>query len=433
MTRGFALIALGGLVLVLALPTAAEAQAVGVRCKSVQAGGYRATHVFADFMPCRSVRAKLRRWLPRGRLTQNSDGWYCYRLHGVVRACTYPGRRGIGGPKSFTFRLRRVARTQAAAPLTCRGYAEERQFVEAQSWWADVSGTPVSHAHVGACVPEWETLRGTSIPIDVRMVMHDNPGEFSTLRITVKGDGYEKNVFEHDYEEDCLQMTCVKWQHFDVPLSAFDYSGLQEMRLRFTTEEANGKTQKPSLGWKVHVENGKSRKHFPRNPWMRGKGWYSDNGYCTADQTTALPDEPVSGTFTASLRFRHHGSSDDNPVTAHEIRMNPNIHMGDGGTLLKADAGEFGGPFPIHTTRFSDGANRLFMKSDCPADDGSLLSGILIYPITVANGTTPPLRPPAQCADGRDKTVMVAPIWPTSAVPMRRTTTSRIRFGGCPS
>jgi hypothetical protein len=290
-----------------------------------------------------------------------------------------------------------TASAQTPNRLTCEGYAEKRQFVEAQSWWDDVSGTPVSHAHVGACVPEWETLRGASVPLDVRMVMHENPGEFSTLRITVKGDGYEKNVFAHDYEEDCTQMTCVKWQHFDVPLSAFDHSGLQEMRLRLTTEEANGNTQKPSMGWKVYVENGKSRDDYPRNPWMRGKGWYSDNGYCVADQVTGLPDTAVSGIYTPTLRFRHHEGSEDNPVTAHEIRANPNFHMGDEGLLLKSSLGEFEGPFAIDTTRFPNGQNKLFLKSDCRADDGSMLSGILVSPFTVANALAPPLGglPPA--------------------------------------
>lgn len=109
---------LGGavvLAVVLAGPPRAEAQAVGVRCADVKAGGYRATHVFADFMPCRSARAKLRRWLPRGRLPRNRDGWYCYRLGGVVRACSYPGKRGAD--QAFTFWLRRASRVQAAAPI----------------------------------------------------------------------------------------------------------------------------------------------------------------------------------------------------------------------------------------------------------------------------------------------------------------------------
>jgi hypothetical protein len=95
----------------------AEAQAVGVRCADVTAGGYRATHVFADFMPCRSARTKLRRWLRRNRLPRNRDGWHCYRLSGSVRACTFPGKRGLGDPKSFTFWLGRASRARAAARI----------------------------------------------------------------------------------------------------------------------------------------------------------------------------------------------------------------------------------------------------------------------------------------------------------------------------
>lgn len=103
------------LALVLVLPPTAKAQAVGVRCADVKAGGYRATHVFADFMPCRSARAKLRRWLPRGRLPHKRNGWYCYRVGGVVRACSYPGKRGAD--RAFTFWLRRASRAQPAAPI----------------------------------------------------------------------------------------------------------------------------------------------------------------------------------------------------------------------------------------------------------------------------------------------------------------------------
>jgi hypothetical protein len=113
-------IALAGLALVLALAPAAVAQAVGVRCADVKAGGYTATHVFADFMPCRSARAKLRRWLRHGSLPRKENGWYCYRLSGAVRACSYPGKRNA--ERSFTFWLRR--RAQAAAPIReCGDYA----------------------------------------------------------------------------------------------------------------------------------------------------------------------------------------------------------------------------------------------------------------------------------------------------------------------
>jgi hypothetical protein len=83
----------------------ADAAAVGVKCRPVTAGGYSATHVFVDYMTCHSARTKLRRWLPRDRLPRNPNGWYCYRLGGVVRVCGYPGR--TNARKDFTFWLRR--------------------------------------------------------------------------------------------------------------------------------------------------------------------------------------------------------------------------------------------------------------------------------------------------------------------------------------
>jgi hypothetical protein len=104
-----------------AVASSADAQAVGKRCRPVTAGGYSATHIFADYMTCRSARTKLRRWLRRGRLPRKQIGWYCYRLGGVVRACTYPGR--MGADRAFTFWLRRAAQTQAAAPIKeCGNY-----------------------------------------------------------------------------------------------------------------------------------------------------------------------------------------------------------------------------------------------------------------------------------------------------------------------
>jgi hypothetical protein len=39
----------------------ADAAAVGVKCRPVTTGGYGATHVFVDYMTCRSARTKLRR------------------------------------------------------------------------------------------------------------------------------------------------------------------------------------------------------------------------------------------------------------------------------------------------------------------------------------------------------------------------------------
>jgi len=288
-------------------------------------------------------------------------------------------------------------------PLTCTGYAEKRQFVEAQSWWTE-PGLQTRHAHVGACIPERETV-ADPVRLDVRMVLHDPlmATEFSTLRVTVKGSGYEKNWIDHDFEEPCMVMTCTKWHTVHVPLSFFDKSGMQEMRLRFTNEEGrtpsrSAATMKPSMGWKVFVNNGKTKSDYTRLPYVRGKGWYTENGYCVAEHTDAagIPDAPVSGAYTRSIQMINDDSTDSQPVTGHRVSVNPDFHMGNPGTVLLDGSGQRpNGPFTIDTTKFSDGQHRVALEVRCAALDGnnvrnSLLQGFLIYPITVANGTTGP-------------------------------------------
>jgi hypothetical protein len=101
---------------------AADAQAVGKRCRAVESGGYAASHVFVDYMTCRSARSKLRRWLRRDDLPTESAGWYCYRLGEVVHACSYPGKSNAR--VSFTFWLRRTAglNEEAHASGACAGF-----------------------------------------------------------------------------------------------------------------------------------------------------------------------------------------------------------------------------------------------------------------------------------------------------------------------
>ena len=99
-----------GVVLAAGLSAPAEARdnssVVDRACLSVRVGGYRATNLHAQRLTCRSARTKLRRWLRRGRLPHNSDGWMCYREEGT-RICSYLGGTSLYAP-NFYFKLRRV-------------------------------------------------------------------------------------------------------------------------------------------------------------------------------------------------------------------------------------------------------------------------------------------------------------------------------------
>ena len=85
---------------------AAQGSAAGKHCRSVHAGGHRATHVFVDYMSCRSARKKLHHWMGRGSFPKHTNGWYCYKLGGRVHECSFPGRSNPS--RDFTFWLRRA-------------------------------------------------------------------------------------------------------------------------------------------------------------------------------------------------------------------------------------------------------------------------------------------------------------------------------------
>jgi hypothetical protein len=86
--------------------TSSAIESIPRACLSVQAGGYRATNLHAQRLTCLSARTKLRRWLDRGRLPRNSDGWLCYSEEGL-RICSYLGAASFHAP-NFCFKLKRV-------------------------------------------------------------------------------------------------------------------------------------------------------------------------------------------------------------------------------------------------------------------------------------------------------------------------------------
>jgi hypothetical protein len=77
-------------------------------CRPVEGGDWRATSLSAFNMGCPSARAKLRRWLRRGRLPHNGlDGWDCTNLHAGRGQCIDYGTVS-GDPIGFKYKLRRV-------------------------------------------------------------------------------------------------------------------------------------------------------------------------------------------------------------------------------------------------------------------------------------------------------------------------------------
>ena len=260
--------------------------------------------------------------------------------------------------------------------LNCTGYLEPRSFVESQAWWmptrAGQTGDDFGHVHAGLCIPERET-HSKSIPLDIRVILHDNPGKLLYVSIVVKGQSYETTV-QKLYDSSFVGaegQTVSRWFHYDLDPASFAKSGLQEIRVRVFIDEPNTSDQAhTSINWQTHIANGKSREDVTRRPYLRLKGWYTGAGYCESayrSDLTPLPDAHVSGIWSPSLRMAWDGDSSDRRVTRSAVRLDPDFHAEPAkeGTVLRDASGEFTGVQPINTATLTPGAHKLHMKADC--------------------------------------------------------------------
>ena len=270
-------------------------------------------------------------------------------------------------------------------------YAQSRQFVDAQSWWTTTpgkGGSNFGHAHVGACLPEREQLSGSSFPLDVKLQLHDNPARplstvYPGLSIVVKGTDYEVTNKKFTLLGwSCPVGNCVKWVHYDLPLSAFNHSGLQEVRFRFFVDEPEGNRMIANMNWQTYINNGRSLANVSRQPYLRGKGWYTGAGYCESSvRSVPLPDAPVAS-YAPTVAQVWHGTSDDLQVTGHVNRLDADFHNGIPGTTLADGPGPFDPAFPLSIPA-GPGMHRLLGRADCNDPRGSTNTGVLTVPFMV--------------------------------------------------
>ncbi len=276
--------------------------------------------------------------------------------------------------------------------LACTGYPEPRVFVESQSWWTQTPGTLGSdfgHGHLGGCIPERETISSPRT-VDVRVMLHDNPGQVAYASLVFKGTDYEKTVSKNYSIANmtCPQGTCSQWISFTIDPALFDHAGLQEVRYRLFIDEPDGQRMTVSLNFQVNIENGKSRANVTRQPYLRGKGWYTQALYCEASLVSVpVPDAPVSGIWSPVIRIQDHGDG-DLPVTHHSVRIDPDFHASPPvpGTILRDGSGQFlEAPVAIDTTTLSNGTHTLHLRADCDDPRGSTNSGVLVVKFKVQN------------------------------------------------
>lgn len=271
--------------------------------------------------------------------------------------------------------------------VDCLGYPESRQFVDSQSWWRrtpNASGTDFGHVHLGGCIPERE-VHTTDITLDVRVVMHANPGKIAEVVLVTKTPSTETTRIKDKSLAGmtCPTGTCEAWLRWKVPLSWFDSSGLQEIRYRVYVDEPDGNRMIASLNYQTYIKNGRPLRPVTRYPYLRGKGWYTGAGYCEASFRQPLPDVGVGTAFSPALAMVDHGKSTDRPVTHAEVLRDADFHAGKPGKVLAENSDSLGPtPVPVGGDA-AQGVHRLTIKADCKDPRGSTNSGILVVPFKI--------------------------------------------------
>jgi hypothetical protein len=280
-----------------------------------------------------------------------------------------------------------------AAPAGASGSCEgSRVFVESQAWWAPNPGTTggnnFGHVHLGACIPERDTISGP-ITIPVRVILHHNPGYLRDISVVHKTTNSEVTVAKlvPSVRRCPVDQTCEINMTATIDPMKFDRRGLQEIRFRAFVDEPDGKQMHTSLNFQSYIENGKTLSNVTRQPYLRSKGWYTGFGYCEPDfLSVPVPDGPVSGRWSFAVKQVDHGSEDVDP-TYHSVRLDSNAHANLPGTVLN----EGPGPLPattltIDTTTLANGPHRLVQRVDC-ASGNQVTSGVQVITFDVANPT----------------------------------------------
>jgi hypothetical protein len=252
---------------------------------------------------------------------------------------------------------------------------------ESQSWWMTTpgkAGTQFGHVHNGACMPWGQKVSGKWI-LPVTIIMHDNPGKFQYFNPVYKTDSLEDSSTKNFslLNRTCPVGTCSWTVPIEIDSAKWNYSGLQELRIRSYTKEPDGKIMHSSINVFVDVQNGKTKNDMDRKRFPRGKGWYTGFGYCEADITTFPVMDPVTA-WAPTAQVIWHGSADDRRPSGYTVSLDSDAHHGIPGTVLAQGPGELQ-PRVFNLSGLAPGRHKLAIKADCDTPLGSTNSGVLAF------------------------------------------------------
>jgi hypothetical protein len=284
-------------------------------------------------------------------------------------------------------KLSTAART-TLAPLSCTGYAEPRIFVESQAWWQVTPGSggdeDFGRVSTALCFPFKQHVHGT-VPLDVRLSMHNSPGKLTDLTVQVSPDGSGQYVVAKKTFKPPL--TCASdcsWLiHLDANTSRLSVDGMHEWRIRPKIATPDGDSLVGSTSYQAYTANGHPVKNYRPADFLQGKGWYSSMGYAQSRITSGYTyGAPVSGTWNVSVAC----DATNNPTTGCLVLVDPGLNLASIGTVLLSRSSGFSGNLAINTRTLSNGPHQLLIKSDAISTaQGSTLTGVLLLPFVVNN------------------------------------------------
>lgn len=263
-------------------------------------------------------------------------------------------------------------------------------FMEAQGWWKGTTGIGAnepfgSHVHVGTCFPWGVPVSGT-VELDVRILLHDNPGQLYRIRPQIWYDGGNVVLNEVYYRTTFPTGDGEVWQHISLDTTRVPFDGLQELRLFTEVRQPDGKVQYVSTGWALDIRNGKPVNHYkpdaqaPR--FTEGRGWYTGANYTNSRFEDPAFQTPVSGLWTPDLKMT--AGSGGVSVTSHAVYIDPDFHNGSSGITVKSGLGKWDGDVAIDTTTLTNGPHKLVLRADAAISTGTN-SGLLVIPFVVEN------------------------------------------------
>lgn len=275
--------------------------------------------------------------------------------------------------------------TKSVDPVACTGYNEPRVFADSQGWWVRMpgqTGTDFGHIHTDVCFPFRQHVSGI-VPFDVRLTMHNNPGQLTKLVLQIGGSGqYTAAQIKFNPALTCSG-DCTWWFHLDANTAGFSNDGWQEFRFRPNITEPDGNQLVGSTSYQAYLQNGKPVSNYRDQNFMQGKGWYTGVNYAQARITKGYTyGAPVSGNTTVTLKC----DSTTLPVSGCLVTIDPDFHNGNNGIVQLQKNGPFSGSVTIDTTKLTNGAHSLVIRTDV-ADNkrSSTLGGVLKLPFTVQN------------------------------------------------